>query len=70
MRYGGSKLKNGKKCDFCGIFHHLNVVKSKYKGLPIEKTIPYSTNRQCQYFTPDIFGEKRTENVLSVIYAF
>ena len=31
---------------------------------------PYSTNRQCQYFTPDIFGEKRTENVLSVIYAF
>ena len=32
--------------------------------------LPYSTNRQCQYFTPDIFGEKRTENVLSVIYAF
>ena len=34
------------------------------------KNSPYSTNRQCQYFTPDIFGEKRTENVLSVIYAF
>ena len=39
MRYGGSKLKNRKKCDFCGIFYHLNGVKSKYKGLPIENTI-------------------------------
>ena len=37
MRYWGSKFKNRKKCDFCGIFYHLNGVKSKYKGLPIEK---------------------------------
>ena len=36
MRYGGSKLK---KRGFCGIFNHLNGVKSKYKGLPIEITI-------------------------------
>ena len=40
MRYGGSKLKKPEKCDFlyC-IFYHLNGVKSKYKGLPIENTI-------------------------------
>ena len=39
MRYWGSKLKNGKKCDFCGIFYNLNGVKPKNKGLPIENTI-------------------------------
>ena len=37
MRYGGSKWKKPVKCDFCGIFYHLNGVKSKYKGLLIEK---------------------------------
>ena len=36
---GVQSEKNGKKCDFCGIFYHLNGVKSKYKGLPIVKTI-------------------------------
>ena len=37
MRYGGLKLKNPKKCDFYEFFNHLNGVKSKYKGLQIEK---------------------------------
>ena len=39
MRYGGFKVEKTGKCDFCGIFYHLNGVKSKYKGLPIENHI-------------------------------
>ena len=39
---GVQSLKNRKKCEFCGIFYHLNGVKSKYKGLPIESTIESS----------------------------
>ena len=27
MRFGGSKMKNRKKCDSCGIFYQLNGVK-------------------------------------------
>ena len=37
--WGFKFKKNGKKCDLCGIFYHLNGVKSKYKGFSIEKTI-------------------------------
>ena len=39
MIYWGSKLKKPEKMRFFGIFYHLNGVKSKYKGLPIENTI-------------------------------
>ena len=52
MRYGGSKLKNGKKCDFCGIFYHLNGVKSKYKGIPIENTIGSCYLESSKFYKP------------------
>ena len=39
MRYGGSKLKKPEKTPFLWYFYHLNGVKSKYNGLPIEKSI-------------------------------
>ena len=52
MRYGGSKLKKREKCDFCGIFYHLNGVKSKYKGLPIKNTIGSCYLESSKYYKP------------------
>ena len=39
MKYWGSKLKKLEKKRFLWYFYHLNGVKSKYKGLPIENII-------------------------------
>ena len=37
MRYGDSKLKKPEETRFLWYFYHINRVKSKYKGLKIEK---------------------------------
>ena len=52
MRYRGSKLKKPEKCDFCGIFYRLNGVKSKYKGLPTEKTIGSYYLESSKFYKP------------------
>ena len=52
MRYWGSKLKKPEKMRFCGIFCHLNVVKSKYKGLPIESTIGSCCLEPSKFYKP------------------
>ena len=52
MRKRSSKLKNPKKCDFYVIFYHSNGVKSKYKGLPIEKTIGSCYLESSMFYKP------------------
>ena len=52
MRYWGSKLNKPEKCDFCGIFYHLNEVKSKYKGLTIENTIKSCYLESSKFYKP------------------
>ena len=51
MRYGGSKLKKPEKCDFCGIFYHLNGVKFyKPHWVEIRHVISEIFNPKHHYF--------------------
>ena len=52
MRYGGLKLKTPKKCDFYGIFYHLNKYIFSYKGLSIEKTIGSCYLEYLKFYKP------------------
>ena len=52
MTYGGSKLKNPKKCDLYAIFYHFNRDIFNCKGLPIENTIVSSYSEPLKFNKP------------------